>query len=101
MEYMKSQFYRMSAEEIQKEIGLSTMSITPRKYHGPELKCSGPGLCQDCTERQKLGIPFETDLSSLKEEKKETVCVCTARELWWHGCRCKNDGTEKKLSIKF
>lgn len=41
------------------------MSILPKKFHGPELKCGGPQMCPDCRERlaqaQKYGIenPFE------------------------------------------
>lgn len=30
------------------------MSQQPKKYHGPELKCGGPGMCSDCTEKAKI-----------------------------------------------
>lgn len=29
------------------------MSQQPKKYHGPEVKCGGPGMCPDCTEKSK------------------------------------------------
>lgn len=31
------------------------MSLFPRKKHGPELKCGGPGLCLDCTPLGPIG----------------------------------------------
>lgn len=49
------------------------MSIMPRKFHGPELKCGGPQMCSDCRERvrqaQEFGIenPFADWVS--KEDK--------------------------------
>ena len=27
------------------------MSLFPKKRHGPELKCGGPQMCEDCRER--------------------------------------------------
>ncbi len=33
------------------------MSLIPKKKHGPELKCGGPGLCSDCTPMSPLGLP--------------------------------------------
>ena len=74
------------------------MSIFPRKYHGPELKCGGPSMCQDCADRVKNGIGFEEwnsgklqDLDTIfKTEAKETEkCECTPRVLFWKGCVCK------------
>jgi hypothetical protein len=98
----------MSNEEISKILGEESMSMLPRKYHGPELKCSGPGFCKDCTERVKLGIPFDFEtqetgpsleeareqLAKAKaESKKDTPCICSPRTLFWKGCRCKEDKT--------
>lgn len=28
------------------------MSMQPRKYHGPELKCAGAPMCRDCADKQ-------------------------------------------------
>lgn len=41
------------------------MSMFPKKRHGPELKCGGPSLCQDCREEA-----FE---SSWKERAREAI----------------------------
>lgn len=74
------------------------MSIFPRKYHGPELKCGGPSMCRDCADRVKNGIGFEEwsdgrlqDSDTIfKSENKETEkCECTPRVLFWKGCVCK------------
>ncbi len=38
------------------------MSQQPKKYHGPELKCGGPGVCSDCTEKAesyRIRAPFD------------------------------------------
>lgn len=66
-------------------IYLTIMSIFPRKFHGPELKCGGPQMCPDCKERAKLakecGLPWDQnpylkdwydDMSSeiIKKDKK-------------------------------
>lgn len=84
------------------------MSIFPRKYHGPELKCGGPSMCRDCADRVKDGIGFDEwykeekpvrdivqDLESLSkikdlQEKQNTPCTCVPRVLFWKGCVCKN-----------
>lgn len=34
----------------------------PKKYHGPEVKCSGYGRCPDCTERIDKGIPYNNEI---------------------------------------
>lgn len=55
------------------------MSIFPRKFHGPELKCGGPSMCRDCQERikqaQELGIdnPFSEWQTQPKEDKIEEI----------------------------
>ncbi len=95
---MKSQFYKMNQDELLKALGEEKMSIVPKKYHGPELKCGGVGMCSDCTERQKKGIPME---SPLKTEKPDVKCSCSARELFWNGCQCQPGKGDKKISIKF
>ena len=109
----------MNDEETQKAItnyrleNETKHSISPRKYHGPELKCSGPGLCRDCTDRVKNGIGFDDwntpkndTLSNLlpkpenkEENQKDANCTCSSRSLYWNGCICK-DPSKKKVSIK-
>ena len=32
------------------------MSMFPKKYHGPDVKCSGPQYCNDCKERILEGL---------------------------------------------
>jgi hypothetical protein len=109
---MKTQYYKMSFEEIKQVLGENPMSMFPRKYHGPELKCGGPGMCQDCTDRVKNGIPFEFDESPalgdlLEKLKKPTenppetqnTCTCDGRTLFWHGCQCQ-PGAKKAFGIK-
>ncbi len=99
--------------ELKKALGEYKMSIFPRKYHGPELKCGGPGMCPDCTDKQKKGLPWDytggPPTLEKQEDQKETPkaaseqkCSCSARELFWHGCRC-GVGVPKKngVSIKF
>lgn len=41
------------------------MSIFPRKYHGPELKCGGPQMCPDCRSRVAEGRELGVDPWSL------------------------------------
>jgi hypothetical protein len=60
-------------------IYLIIMSIFPRKLHGPELKCGGPSLCQDCQERLRqaqtygIGILFIDWLKSELDKNQEKI----------------------------
>ena len=53
------------------------MSITTRKLHGPEVKCSGAPRCLDCVERDAFNVPWskllaeDLNLNSIVEELKE------------------------------
>lgn len=117
---MKTQYWRMDSVELKKALGEEKMSMFPKKYHGPEIKCGGPSVCSDCRARQEKGIPFDFEedkdgsvdklienLTSLKEKKDPQVesteqhkCNCDARTLVWHGCICK-PGARKRFSVKF
>lgn len=36
--------------------------MVPKKFHGPELKCGGPSMCNDCKER--IALKRKTGLGS-------------------------------------
>lgn len=50
------------------------MSQGPKRRHGPELKCGGPGVCQDCTERRRADLEAEAS-GLLRKLAKPTIDV--------------------------
>lgn len=124
---MKTQYFAMSDDELKQVLSKrdqdqTMFSMLPRKYHGPELKCGGPSMCSDCRDRVKNGIGFDdwyaddvkknedllqkiinenkdeaSNSSQDSDKEKPKPCTCSARELYWHGCRCKDPERKSKF----
>jgi ferredoxin len=62
------------------------MSITPKKYHGPEVKCGGYGICSDCTQKLHESLVRNIEDLNLPPQTKEKIPYLTTLKL--DCCQC-------------